>query len=328
MKETITITRDHGDSGGRQKTAAQQGQRGDTQLAHVNPWEQALLKALGGAGTRNPQTGLRQFYNTNYQDYLSYFGSPQAYAEEIQKKTAAGTPLQDIGAATSFRSENPSYFSDQPWTSVLSSTGMTPEQYAALIQQKTSQGTTLTNPYAATAFQQQNPQYFDTATANYDFPTNIMPTSGSNTQSYSGLPSAYQSSLLQALMPQLQSAITNMPGNIDEYTNQATQGYQKFLNDALKTNIPKAISGLANRGIINSTEGQNVLAQVNKDALTAAGDKQYASAMQAALLKANMPNVLGDIAKLGTSTASTGTSYSQDPTAMYSIIASLLKGMM
>jgi len=155
-----------------------------------------------------------------------------------------------------------------------------------------------------------------------------MPQSGSNTQSYSGLPSAYQASLLQSLMPQLQSAITNMPGNIDEYTNQATQGYQKFLNDALKTNIPKAISGLANRGIINSTEGQNVLAQVNKDALTAAGDKQYASAMQAALLKANMPTTLSDIAKLGTSTASTGTSYSQDPTAMYSIIASLLKGMM
>jgi hypothetical protein len=39
-----------------------QGRYGDTELAHVNPREKALLKALGGAGSRNPRTGLREFY--------------------------------------------------------------------------------------------------------------------------------------------------------------------------------------------------------------------------------------------------------------------------
>lgn len=39
-----------------------QGKRGDTELAHVNPREKALLKAMGGVGTRNPRTGLRQYY--------------------------------------------------------------------------------------------------------------------------------------------------------------------------------------------------------------------------------------------------------------------------
>ncbi|MFZ5789781.1 MAG: hypothetical protein ACOY3L_03685 [Pseudomonadota bacterium] len=38
-----------------------QGRAGDTLLAHINPWEAALLKALGGAGTRNPATGLLEF---------------------------------------------------------------------------------------------------------------------------------------------------------------------------------------------------------------------------------------------------------------------------
>ena len=39
-----------------------QGRYGDTELAHVNPREKALLKALGGAGSRNPRTGLREYY--------------------------------------------------------------------------------------------------------------------------------------------------------------------------------------------------------------------------------------------------------------------------
>src|SRR3990167_3864847 len=42
--------------------AAMMGQRGDNQLAHVNNYEAELLKRLGGIGTRNPMTGLRQFY--------------------------------------------------------------------------------------------------------------------------------------------------------------------------------------------------------------------------------------------------------------------------
>ena len=32
------------------------GRRGDTVLAHINPDEAALLRRLGGAGTRNPAT--------------------------------------------------------------------------------------------------------------------------------------------------------------------------------------------------------------------------------------------------------------------------------
>jgi hypothetical protein len=37
------------------------GQNGDSMVAHINPQEAALLKALGGSGTINPRTGLRQF---------------------------------------------------------------------------------------------------------------------------------------------------------------------------------------------------------------------------------------------------------------------------
>ena len=39
------------------------GRRGDTVLAHINPEEAALLKARGGAGTLNPDTGLPEFFD-------------------------------------------------------------------------------------------------------------------------------------------------------------------------------------------------------------------------------------------------------------------------
>jgi len=40
---------------------AEKGRGGDTMLAHINPQEAALLKALGGSGTINPETGLPEY---------------------------------------------------------------------------------------------------------------------------------------------------------------------------------------------------------------------------------------------------------------------------
>lgn len=39
------------------------GRFGDTELVHVNEEEKALLKALGGAGTINPETGLEEYFS-------------------------------------------------------------------------------------------------------------------------------------------------------------------------------------------------------------------------------------------------------------------------
>ena len=37
------------------------GRKGDTELAHINPIEAHILKSLGGSGTINPATGLREY---------------------------------------------------------------------------------------------------------------------------------------------------------------------------------------------------------------------------------------------------------------------------
>ena len=44
-------------------TLASKGRYGDTELVHVTPQEKALLRALGGAGTINPETGLEEYWN-------------------------------------------------------------------------------------------------------------------------------------------------------------------------------------------------------------------------------------------------------------------------
>jgi hypothetical protein len=44
------------------KSLAQQGRYGDTMLAHINPEEAGILKALGGSGTINPNTGLPEYF--------------------------------------------------------------------------------------------------------------------------------------------------------------------------------------------------------------------------------------------------------------------------
>ena len=47
------------------KDAAAAGRGGDSMLAHIGPQEAAALKAMGGAGTVNPETGLLEFAATD-----------------------------------------------------------------------------------------------------------------------------------------------------------------------------------------------------------------------------------------------------------------------
>jgi hypothetical protein len=44
------------------RALAARGVHGDTRLIHVDPREEAMLRMMGGVGTINPRTGLRQFY--------------------------------------------------------------------------------------------------------------------------------------------------------------------------------------------------------------------------------------------------------------------------
>jgi len=162
----------------------------------------------------------------------------------------------------------------------------------------------------------------------FDIPTDIKPWSTTINQSYNGIGSEYSNALMSALMPNLIDQIKNRNQYIDQYTGEALGTYQQQLMNYLKQNIPAAISQLANRGIISSTEGNKILANVMSTAARDASTKGYETAMQAAMKKAETPFLLGNLAHLGQFTNSTGVSYQEDPTVMYRTIAELIKNMM
>jgi len=60
------------------KLMAMKGRGGDTMLAHINPMEAKMLEAMGGSGTINPSTGLREFYST---PGVGNVGGGDGYAE-------------------------------------------------------------------------------------------------------------------------------------------------------------------------------------------------------------------------------------------------------
>lgn len=288
-----------GAGGGYMNKLAAKGNNGDTQLAHVNPWEALLLKRLGGAGTVNPKTGLPQFYwdasKTNWTNEGANAVPPEGWDEEY------------------YLQMNPDVANDPSWGSRPLEHWLAAGQNEPRVYKRPESGGNLLG--LGEGF-------------NFDFPTDLKQTSESTSESsnYSGLPVNYQEQLLSALIPRLKSAVSNMESNIDKYTSNALSSYEQQRQNAIRTGLPKAIAGLANRGIINSTQGNEVMAKVLSDATTAASDKGYETAMQAALLKANMPSVLATIAGLGkyTSGSGTSTSYSEDPTQMYQILATLL----
>lgn len=145
----------------------------------------------------------------------------------------------------------------------------------------------------------------------FKIPTDLQP--------YSGLPENYRDQLLSFVMPQLQNQVQNQSRNIDRYAQNAQRGYGQELNRTLKEMIPRQINQLANRGVLDSTVASNTLSQSISQAATASASKGYETAMNAALMKANIPNTLSGLLQYGQS--------SQDPTVMYRTMAELLANL-
>lgn len=76
------------------------GRNGDTVLAHINPQEAALLKARGGAGTLNPETGLPEFFAGEY-DF------PQEAETQQQAPAAESFPVASEGYGQPFYTPPP-----------------------------------------------------------------------------------------------------------------------------------------------------------------------------------------------------------------------------
>jgi len=143
-------------------------------------------------------------------------------------------------------------------------------------------------------------------------------------QSSSGLPAQYRDQLLKSVMPSLTDSINNMPGNIDSFYKNSMSSYGQDLMNALQTNIPRTVSNLANRGILNSSVASKSIQGTTDAAMKDYANKGYQAALQAALLKSQTPNLLGNMLQYGSSSSS----YSEDKTALYQTLAQMLMAQM
>jgi hypothetical protein len=316
---TITIKKkDDTPQGQSRQQLARQGINGDTRLAHVNPYEEMLLKALGGVGTRNPRTGLKQFYTPNA-NFTNDIGSwyQNAFGREADPEGLAYWQEQDASNLTDdelwnrfYQAGNNETYSG--WTPATAGNNNAFDIPDNLFPTSTSNSAS-TSTQNSGSQNTSNSQSYNVGNSN-SLNTGLTKSSSSGS-TYSGLPKNFQQQLLSAIIPELISQATNMEQNYDTYTNEALGAYQQAMNNAIRQNIPKAIASLANRGIINSTEGQGVLGNVYSSAAEDAATKGYTAAMQAALGKAGIPAVLAQIAALGQSSeganqsSSLGTNY-------------------
>lgn len=70
------------------------GRNGDTMLAHINPQEAGILKALGGSGTINPATGLPEFF---FKSVARAVAAPFKAVNEVVKAVPIIGPAIDRG---------------------------------------------------------------------------------------------------------------------------------------------------------------------------------------------------------------------------------------
>ena len=118
------------------KDIAAKGDAGDTELAHINPFEAKLLLAIGGSGTINKKTGLKEFKGgggggggsttqTSYSTNLPEYAKP--YYEELLKQTGQQVYQTDTsGNVTGVKQYTP-YTGERV-------AGFTPEQQAVHTQ--------------------------------------------------------------------------------------------------------------------------------------------------------------------------------------------------
>lgn len=77
---------------------ANKGRFGDTMVAHLSPREAMMLKAMGGAGTRNPKTGLPEFWSNA--DFLASFGTGEGGYEEFLNSLGSSVPDTSVSTST------------------------------------------------------------------------------------------------------------------------------------------------------------------------------------------------------------------------------------
>ena len=188
--------------------------------------------------------------------------------------------------------------------------------------------------------------------SNFEIPTNLFPTSTSNqsssqsgnssnkgsSQSQSGM--NWTSDFMKNLMPSLNQSLTGLQGRVDEMGGTLQDQYSNLMRRSMQPeNFQGVLNSLANKGMINSTTGENTMATAGKGIAQSVADKAFESQLQQQLASLQVPGILSNAAGLGqessakssssgqssTSGGSTSTSTYSNPLAPFELMASMVK---
>jgi len=162
--------------------------------------------------------------------------------------------------------------------------------------------------------------YVNPMGSNYEIPEDAYPTAESTT----GIDSRLRDELVMNLINNMGSSIKAAAGAPQSYMDEAKKLYEYLTGTALKKQIPQVLNNLANRGIMSSTAGQNILKDVASEIATNAGEQGYAAAMNAAMMRLQVPQLLGNLAE----STRYSESRSEDKSARERLMVQLLMGLM
>jgi len=135
--------------------------------------------------------------------------------------------------------------------------------------------------------------------------------SNQSSSSRSGLTQAQATELMNLLMPELKATIPNMPGYIDEATNQAMGAYRTATMNTAREAIPELRNELGKRNI-GGTPAADAIMRLISGASQRFEPAAATAAMEAAKMKANIPAMIGSLLGFGQTSearSSGGSSY-------------------
>lgn len=270
---------------------ASKGRKGDTMLAHITPQEAALLKARGGAGTMNPDTGLPEFYKGDF-DISQYAGEPDIATGGYTKTASVPTPefeMRSLPASQQFPLSEPDY-------SQMYSTAQAPSQYSLLPQNAVPDPRTggYLAPETAQVGSQFGLNFAQPSRIGLREPVGQVGEGISLQQAQAAAPSAPFMPGAYTPIPEVQQALTREPGFMERLKARATspETLEKLGVTALQT-LPAILQARAateqgrrakeemqRMAAPYQQQGQALVAQAQRGELTAPAQQQI-QALQA-----------------------------------------------
>jgi hypothetical protein len=121
--------------------------------------------------------------------------------------------------------------------------------------------------------------------------------SGNN--SFSGLDAKNRNKVLESTIPKLVDSVNNYESNIDKSTGAAQEMFNSQSRNTIRNNLQGILNNLASKNMLNSSVASDSIGNSMSNLARTGAEKGFEAAMTGAALKAQLPQLLGNLINLG-----------------------------